>query len=179
MALYVFAYGSLLFRPDFAHESAPRVAHVDGYARRFAQGSPDHRGTPERPGRVVTLVRDPGGRCEGALYEVREENRDSVLAYLDHRERGGYERAVVRATLREGAERYEAVTWIAGPENPHWLGDADDVERVAAHAHECEGPSGRNADYVRKLDAVLRELRVHDAHVRAVADALDRRAAGA
>lgn len=172
VSLYVFAYGSLLFRPGFRYVDAPRVATVYGWARRFAQGSPDHRGTPERPGRVVTLVRDDEGHCEGAVFHVHGRDRDEVLAYLDHRERGGYERTTVRVHTREGNDELDAVTWVAPPENPHWLGGSDDPTAVARHALACEGPSGRNEDYVRALDDALRIFDIDDAHVRSVAAAI-------
>src|SRR5581483_11846825 len=67
-AMWIFAYGSLIFRPDFPWIERRR-AFVRGWARRFWQGSPDHRGVPEAPGRVVTLVaRD--GFCGGCAYRI-------------------------------------------------------------------------------------------------------------
>ena len=67
--LAIFAYGSLLFRPGFAYLERQR-AELHGYARSFSQASPDHRGTPERPGRVVTLWPRADAILLGAVYYV-------------------------------------------------------------------------------------------------------------
>ena len=67
--LWIFGYGSLVWRPDIPHDER-RPAWIRGFARRFWQGSTDHRGVPEAPGRVVTLVRDEAARCWGAAYRV-------------------------------------------------------------------------------------------------------------
>jgi cation transport regulator ChaC len=171
--LHVFGYGSLLFRPDFPY-AARRGAYVQGWQRRLDQGSPDHRGTPERLGRVATLVLAPDARCGGAVYTIEPAHRDEVLALLDHRERGGYARIEVEAFLVGEAapgEMVLATTWIATTENPYYLGPAP-LEAMVAQIRGATGPSGANIDYVRQLAVALAELGVEDPDVARIADAL-------
>lgn len=56
--IYVFGYGSLIWKPDFEY-SQRFVAYLPGHERRFWQGSPHHRGSVEKPGRVLTLKQSP------------------------------------------------------------------------------------------------------------------------
>src|SRR5690349_25106732 len=114
MALWIFAYGSLLWRPGFSFEER-RAAIVRGFERRIEQGSPDHRGTPERLGRVATLVEAPQASVDGVVFALPPAQAPEILAMLDEREQGGYDRVRVAATLRDGGETIEAITWIARP----------------------------------------------------------------
>ena len=65
--VWVFAYGSLMWDPGFAHVEA-QPALLRGYHRRFCVYSHRYRGTPERPGLVLGL--DRGGACKGIAYRV-------------------------------------------------------------------------------------------------------------
>lgn len=69
----------------------PHTLSVPGYAcgwkRRFWQASPDHRGVPEAPGRVVTLLRDPASVTWGMVFQVDGKHMDKVMADLDYREK--------------------------------------------------------------------------------------------
>ena len=78
---WIFGYGSLIWRPDFAYV-ARRPACLRGWMRRFWQASPDHRGVPAAPGRVVTLRRRPGGACWGMAYRLEGDAGERVLAQL-------------------------------------------------------------------------------------------------
>jgi glutathione-specific gamma-glutamylcyclotransferase len=162
--LAIFAYGSLLYRPGFEFVGRQRaVAH--GFARSFSQASPDHRGTPEKPGRVLTLRRDPAASTVGAIYVV-EAPAEALLAELDYRERAGYERVSIEVSTAE--EQLSAITWIALPGNAHDVGQLP-LEALAQHVRSSVGPSGKNADYVLALEAALRELQAADPLVSALA----------
>jgi cation transport regulator ChaC len=182
---WIFGYGSLVWRPAFPSLER-RTACLDGWTRRFWQGSTDHRGVPGAPGRVVTLVQDPRSRCWGIAYRVAATERARVLAQLDHREQGGYERREVTLRLARpdspdsGGERVAALVYLATPDNPNYLGP-DPLESIAAQVVGAHGPSGANQDYVERLAAELRALGVvedDDAHVFELARLLAARRAG-
>ncbi|MEL6543971.1 MAG: gamma-glutamylcyclotransferase [Myxococcota bacterium] len=167
--LWIFGYGSLIWRPSFSYVER-RTGIVSGFARRFWQASPDHRGTPERPGRVVTLVPDPSEQVFGMLYRV-EEKVVQTLDALDHRERGGYQRREVEAKSGDGS--VHALMYWADESNPHFVGAAP-LDAMVEQILGARGESGPNSEYVLKLDEALTEHGVHDPHIRTLSEALIR-----
>ncbi len=156
--VWLFGYGSLIYLVDFPYLEA-RTATIRGWSRRFWQGSHDHRGTEENPGRVVTLIEDPGAVCGGLAYLVEAP----VFRQLDHREKNGYLRVATDMTFDDGSHA-TGLTYIATPENEAWIGEASEYE-IARHICGAEGPSGRNDEYLLELAHALRELDLHDQHV--------------
>lgn len=141
--LWVFGYGSIVWKVGFAYEER-RVCYARGWRRRFYQGSTDHRGTATFPGRTVTLERVEEGEdeppCWGAAYRVAPEDAEAVLALLEVREKQYDLR--MQLDLFEGKSPGSewsgapgeeepvairgAVTWIATGDaaNLNWLGPA-------------------------------------------------------
>lgn len=162
--IWVFGYGSLIWRPDFAYRRA-EPARLRGWKRRFWQGSHDHRGLPHAPGRVVTLIEDAAEDCGGMAYEVDVAVVKKVFENLDHREKNGYQRFDVALTLLNLPEQQQSgVVYIAPIDNFAYLGQAD-VQRIARQIVNSSGPSGRNRDYLFELADALRKLEFEDDHV--------------
>lgn len=164
--LWVFGYGSLVWRPAFAHDER-RPGYVVGKARRFWQSSTDHRGVIGAPGRVVTLVDEPGTRCWGMAYRIGPRDRESVLARLDYREKNGYVRQRL-AVHSSDARPIEALVYIATEDNPDFAGPAP-LHEIADQVRRSRGPSGPNIEYVLELAAALRTMGADDPHVFALA----------
>ncbi|HEY8943052.1 MAG TPA: gamma-glutamylcyclotransferase [Polyangiaceae bacterium] len=171
MDVWVFGYGSLIFRADFSYTER-RAARLRGFSRRFWQASPDHRGTPEAPGRVVTLIPDPRGSVIGAAYRITAAEAPTVLAELDYRERAGYERITSEIEFVQNPRgRARAIVYQALRDNPNY-GELTNAE-LAAIIRVARGPSGDNTSYVRQLAAALRALGEADAHVFEIERLLD------
>ena len=168
--VYVFGYGSLIWNPGFDYlERYP--GYVKGYERRFWQASHDHRGTPKRPGRVVTLVPVSNGRCDGVVYRLPEDNAGDILASLDEREQDGYERVHLEIHGESLADRYPAITWLAAKGNPSWAGDAP-IAQLAQLIAQRHGPSGSNRDYLLRLHETFRAMGIVDPHVEQLVSAV-------
>ena len=176
--LWVFGYGSLVWRPAFPF-TARRPAHIRGWRRRFWQGSTDHRGVPGAPGRVVTLLPDPdpGARCYGMAYAVSAGHAPAVLAQLDHREKGGYTRDRLALYLDDGSIIAEGLVYRATPDNPNYLGPAP-LDDIAEQVVRSVGPSGPNPEYVLRLHDALAEMGVDDPHLSGLAAAVRARMGG-
>ena len=76
---WVFGYGSLMWRPGFAHTDR-QPAHLTGLHRSLCVYSYVHRGTPNRPGLVLGL--NHGGACRGVAFKVADADWPDVVAYL-------------------------------------------------------------------------------------------------
>ncbi len=159
--VWLFGYGSLIYLVDFPYLDS-RPASIRGWSRRFWQGSHDHRGTPENPGRVVTLIEDAGAVCGGIAYLVEAP----VFKQLDQREKNGYLRVEAEMTFVDGLHA-TGLTYLATPDNAAWLGPASELE-IARHICSARGPSGENTDYLLELAGSLRELGLEDPHVFAI-----------
>jgi len=154
---WVFGYGSLIWKQEFPFLES-RSCRIADWSRRFWQGSHDHRGMAQNPGRVVTLVAAPGEHCSGRAFLVEPD----VFEHLDHREKNGYQRVAVDIQFK--SETVSGVTYRAPEGNVAFLGPASSKE-MAQQINRCVGPSGSNRDYVLELARNLREMGVSDPHV--------------
>ena len=160
--MWIFAYGSLIWNPDFSSLDR-RLARLDNWVRRFWQGSTDHRGVPGYPGRVVTLISDPVGDCWGVAYKCDKSVSEQVIENLDYREKGGYQRESVQLNFTDGST-IEGLVYVAGPDNADYLGPADESD-IVTQILSAQGPSGSNRDYLKNLANSLKSLGVTDPHV--------------
>lgn len=156
-SVWLFGYGSLIWRQGFPFKEARR-AHIRGWQRRFWQGSHDHRGVPDDPGRVVTLVEADGAHCYGRAFLIDHD----VFEHLDQREINGYRREEVEVYFDE--DRVMGITYRAPIKNFAFLGDAP-IDEMVTQINRCSGRSGHNTDYVLELARALRALDAADPHV--------------
>lgn len=155
---WVFAYGSLIWRPGFPHvEVQPGL--LRGYHRRFCVYSHTYRGTPERPGLVLGL--DRGGSCHGLVYRVPAAEGEWVMDYLHDREMvlGVYDPRWLAVDTGDG--RVMAAGFVVDPGHPQYAGDIgrDETVRLIRQGH---GEGGACLDYLRNTVAHLDALDMHD-----------------
>jgi glutathione-specific gamma-glutamylcyclotransferase len=163
--LWVFGYGSLMWRPGF--DFVERVpARLIGLHRSLCVYSFVHRGTPERPGLVLGL--DRGGMCRGVAFRVTAANRDETVAYLRDREQvtGVYLETERRIELEDKVRRQvRALCFIVDRSHVQYAGRLT-VEQRVHHVLQGHGSAGANRDYVietvRALEALgYRETDLH------------------
>ena len=164
--LWVFAYGSLIWRPGFEYEERAK-ARLAGFHRSLCIYSHVHRGTPERPGLVFGL--DRGGSCVGMAFRVAAARADATIAYLRERElvTNVYLETTVPVRLLDGRP-VRALAYIVDRGHAQYAGRLS-VETAAGLVGRSHGQSGANRDYVLSALAEIRALGLSDRWLECVA----------
>jgi len=169
--LWVFGYGSLMWRPGFPY--LERIsARLVGLHRALCVYSYVHRGTPEKPGLVLGL--DRGGACRGIAYRVAAADRRPTVAYLREREQvtSVYLETSRRITLATTPTRdATALVFLVDRSHPQYAGRLD-LERQVHLVRQGHGRSGANLDYVLSTVAEIEAQGCHDAGLHAIAERL-------
>src|SRR6202049_4600833 len=145
--LWVFGYGSLMWRPGFEFiEQVP--ARLIGEHRALCVYSFAHRGTPEKPALVLGL--DRGGACRGVAFRVVAGLRNATVDYLRSREQTTHVyREVMRSVWleNEARQRVSALAYVVDRGHVQYAGrlSLTDQMRFVQQGH---GRSGNNRDYV-------------------------------
>lgn len=165
---WLFGYGSLIWKPP-PHFDKRLPGWVNGYVRRFWQASEDHRGTPEAPGRVVTLMErsyweklvdhhdTAPERVWGVAYRIVPHKVAQVKRYLDIREVNGYTVHHAPFHPADGAPPIKTLVYIGTPDNEQFVGPQD-PQILAQRILRSRGPSGLNKHYLYSLDEALEGL---------------------
>src|SRR5260370_20310862 len=169
--LWVFAYGSLMWRPDFPF--AERVeARLVGAHRALCVYSFVHRGTPERPGLVLGL--DRGGTCRGIAYRVPAAERASTIAYLRAREQvtSVYRECTRPIWLkRDPEQRVPALCYMVDRGHVQYAGPLT-LEQQLHHVRQGHGQSGAHRDYVIATLGALEQLGYRETTLHRIAERL-------
>ncbi|XP_026445655.1 gamma-glutamylcyclotransferase 2-3-like [Papaver somniferum] len=180
MVLWLFGYGSLIWKAGFHHDDRV-VGFIKDYRRVFYQGSTDHRGIPEYPGRTVTIEPLHGDVCWGVAYKVSgEEDEKAALEHLEVREKQ-YDVKAYLDFFTDPTSTTPTITgvmvYIASPDkklNENYLGPAS-LEEMANQIVKAKGPSGPNRDYLFHLEEALLQLGCkNDKHVKDLANEVGR-----
>jgi glutathione-specific gamma-glutamylcyclotransferase len=169
--LWIFGYGSLMWRPGFAHlERVP--ARLNGLHRALCVFSFVHRGTPERPGLVLGL--DRGGMCRGIAFRVAAAARAETIAYLRAREQvtSVYVETMRQIELEDATRRkVRALCYTVDRGHVQYAGRLS-VAECLHYVRQGHGRSGNNRDYVLETVRALEGLGYRESDLHLLADRL-------
>jgi cation transport protein ChaC len=173
--LWLFAYGSLMWKPEIAFD-ATRHAVLDGWQRRFCLWQRRYRGCNERPNLMLALVE--GGSCAGMVYRLEGGDVSERLAPIWKREMiaYGYEARWVTAQTETGP--VPALAFVAWTGGPRYAGELADEEIAARIASAC-GHVGPGAEYLFETAAKCAELGIEDEHLFRIESLVAQHLAGA
>lgn len=169
--LWVFGYGSLMWRPGFDFVERVEARLIGGH-RALCVYSFVHRGTPERPGLVLGL--DHGGTCRGIAFRVAAAARERTVAYLRAREQVTMVyREVHRSVWLAGdpRRRVSALCYIADRRHPQYAGRLS-LEQQLHLVRQGHGTGGPNRDYVLETVKALEALGYRESDLHRLAQRL-------
>lgn len=158
--LWVFAYGSLIWKPAFESVEQQR-ASAHGWHRSFCLDLVRWRGSAAQPGLMMALER--GGRCDGVIYRLPDGDKATQIERLLRREIDDHEAvASVRwVPVRTAQGRLRALGfWVGVTGRGTSLGQP--LEKVAWVLARACGHVGSGAEYLYNTVSHLETFGIHD-----------------
>ena len=158
--VWIFAYGSLLWKPEVEHV-ASRIGTLRGWHRAFCAQITRFRGSKEQPGLMMSL--DRGGECHGVLLKLPSADRDRQLLALLRREiilkpSSNVPRWV---TVSTGSGPVRAITFVANRQSPAYVAKLC-LDDVAGNLATACGHWGSGAEYLYRTVSWLASMNIKD-----------------
>ncbi len=173
--IWVFAYGSLIWRPCF--EYADRLkATLSGYRRRFSVWTVMARGTPAEPGLALALE-EGDGSCHGVAYRLAPDHALAGLEALWARE---ILTSIYRPrwlTVTVDARAVTAISFVVETADAQYAGALPSAEQAAIIA-AAHGKLGSCRDYLANTVSELAVLGIDEPGLTALLKKVDAIAAG-
>ncbi|MBV9825711.1 MAG: gamma-glutamylcyclotransferase [Alphaproteobacteria bacterium] len=163
--VWLFAYGSLMWNPEFEYAER-RPAYLRGFHRSFCLYSRDYRGTPEQPGLVLGL--DRGGSCHGIAYRLPDKQRGAVLDRIWAREMTGMVYTMRRVPVVTGEGPIGAYACVVRRASGDYAGGLT-AQEMAGLLARAQGGRGTGRDYLSNTVSHLDEMGIRDALLHRVA----------
>ncbi|QYZ68724.1 gamma-glutamylcyclotransferase [Neotabrizicola shimadae] len=160
---WVFAYGSLIWNPEFTHVEA-RPALIHGWRRSFCIGLTSWRATPDQPGLMLAL--DRGGSCRGMAFRLAPADpRAQMIALLKREAVHNEGLATFRwLTARTAEGPVTALAFYAMPDG-HPYREHLPIQAQAQRLARAAGRMGSGAAYLRNTVEHLEQLGIHDCYL--------------
>ena len=160
--LWVFGYGSLIWKPELSFDLR-HAARVHGYHRRLCLWSRINRGTPQCPGLVAGL--DRGGSCAGVVFSVPSAAIRSQFSQLWQREMmtNSYEPRLLECRIDSGA-LVPAVAFVVRRDAVNYAGRLDERQILEVFKRGSCGRYGTSLDYLVNTICGLRAHGIVDPH---------------
>jgi len=158
--LWLFAYGSLIWRRDFSFVEQRRGTLL-GWHRSFCLELKTWRGTPLRPGLMMALER--GGSCDGIAYRLPDGDEAEQICRLLDRELTVEEdlRMARWSPVRTASGPCRSLVFWAGPRGKGIRPKLPLPEVAGVLATAC-GHMGSCASYLYNTVVQLEELGIRD-----------------
>lgn len=166
--VWVFGYGSLIWRPDFDF-SERRDGLLGGYHRALCLWSRINRGTPERPGLVFGL--DRGGSCRGMLFRIPASQVPVTMEALWRREMPSGAYLPKWLNCRTPAGNVKALVFTMNRATDAYIRDLP-PERLVKVIHNAHGSNGPCLEYVIETAQALKKYNIHDQRLQKVVQQL-------
>jgi glutathione-specific gamma-glutamylcyclotransferase len=174
-AIWLFAYGSLMWNPEVSFD-ARHVGTLYGYHRNFCLWSRINRGTPQLPGLVLTLER--GGSCKGLVYRLKPDSARLELRRLWRRELtlSSYHPRWLGCSGVDGA-RYHVLAFVSNTRCSGYAGRLP-LERMVETLATAAGKFGTSAEYLFRTHETLAAHGIRDTRVERLVRMVKARVAG-
>jgi len=162
--VWVFAYGSLIWRQEFSFAER-RLALLRGYHRALCLWSRINRGTPQQPGLVFGL--DAGGSCRGVAFRIPASEVLDALTALWRREMGSGAYLPKWLGLYTPAGRVRALAFVMDRHSDGYVRALPEARllQVVRTAHGSYGPC---SEYIVETAKALRASGIVDAQLEAL-----------
>jgi len=172
--VWLFAYGSLMWRPDLTI-AEERVGTLHGWHRRFCLWQWRHRATRESPNLMLAL--DRGGSCQGMVLRLPSRDLRGHLTKLWQREMigRGYRARWVKVSTPAGP--VHAIAFVIRHDGPRYAGRLPD-EAVADYMARACGYAGSAAEYLLNTWQTVEQAGVADRYLRRMQRLVAQRLAG-